>query len=232
MLSISVPENQIRAYPSASASTAPTPEARLEIKYVTTPVTLRDTSVNLFGGQSIDNCTTGYSVKQNVTAVPGITDANHCSNDGHWNGYTLPFKLGREGSGHDEQWFGTTTGVIAQPWVYDGGGNRHILSKTPRSSQTTGTYVCKYGKTTGLTCGTIVNNNLCWPDNGCGFVQVTADIDLSQGGDSGGPVFRNNAAYGLVKGEWCFLWLCNDMVYTPEDTVERGLGVTIMLASS
>jgi hypothetical protein len=30
VLSISVPENQIRAYPSASASTAPTPEARLE----------------------------------------------------------------------------------------------------------------------------------------------------------------------------------------------------------
>ena len=74
----------------------------------------------------------------------------------------------------------------------------------------TGEYVCKYGRTTGYTCGTIETKyqDQCswwdWLTGWClySFVRVstpTKTTALAKEGDSGGPVFWSGVAYGQVS---------------------------------
>lgn len=63
-----------------------------------------------------------------------------------------------------------------------------------------GDYVCKFGKTTGFTCGTVSSTVY---DPGTNFnptfvlVDSPMGIDLSLGGDSGAPWYSGSIAYGL-----------------------------------
>jgi hypothetical protein len=92
-----------------------------------------------------------------------------------------------------------------------------------------GATVCKYGRSTGYTCGEIINKDYCWPNAACTYIQVSRfNTNLVDGGDSGGPVYAGNDAYGIVKGERCFI-TCYDMIYTAENYIESGLGAIIML---
>jgi hypothetical protein len=61
-------------------------------------------------------------------------------------------------------------------------------------------------------------------------MQVSADggPDMVNGGDSGGPVFYQNKAYGLISGETGLPWCVCDMVYTAIDYVEAGLNLTVL----
>lgn len=53
--------------------------------------------------------------------------------------------------------------------------------------------------------------------------------DLSSGGDSGGPVFYNSSAYGVITGSAGFVVL-DDVLFIASNYVESGLGVTILTA--
>ena len=60
-------------------------------------------------------------------------------------------------------------------------------------------YVCKYGRTTGSTCGHVTSLNYSALGAG-GFVRVEKDgANLSEGGDSGGPWYlsRYDEAWGI-----------------------------------
>lgn len=46
-------------------------------------------------------------------------------------------------------------------------------------------------------------------------------------GDSGGPVFLGNSAWGIVSGQTGFPWCLCDLVYTAPDYVQSGLGILI-----
>jgi hypothetical protein len=52
---------------------------------------------------------------------------------------------------------------------------------------------------------------------------------MSNGGDSGGPVFNGNYAWGIVEGESGLPWCVCDLVYTPVDYVQSGLGIKISI---
>jgi len=65
--------------------------------------------------------------------------------------------------------------------------------------------VCKYGRTTGYTCGTIETKQ--FDPDGSGtlfnatFIYVDGgSVNLSEGEDSGGPWFYGTTAYGVHKG--------------------------------
>ncbi|VVB85320.1 Uncharacterised protein [uncultured archaeon] len=107
------------------------------------------------------------------------------------------------------------------------GATRDITGTISRSSQSVGNYVCKYGKTTGWGCGYIrstnLNGNYIWVAN-------TAGQDrLCDHGDSGGPWFLANDAYGtmtamIVPGT---SGTGADGVYMAVDYIS-GLGVSVM----
>ena len=77
--------------------------------------------------------------------------------------------------------------------------------------------VCKYGRTTGYTCGTIESKTYD-PDGSetqfaATFIYVDGgDVNLSEPGDSGGPWFYGTSAYGIHHGG-----LGNDSVFMAQN---------------
>lgn len=64
-----------------------------------------------------------------------------------------------------------------------------------------GEWVCKHYKNSGFNCGSITSKT---HDSGAAFnatfIRVRrSGVDLSVGGDSGGPVFSGTTAYGIHK---------------------------------
>jgi hypothetical protein len=90
-------------------------------------------------------------------------------------------------------------------WWYDG-STFDITAVQPRGNQLVGETVSKYGITTHYTAGTIYSKTVtlsyitnCQPT----FIMVANTYGynpLSAPGDSGGPWFRGNTAYGSHSG--------------------------------
>ncbi len=87
-----------------------------------------------------------------------------------------------------------------------------------------GSQVCKQGKTTGYTCGTISTISYC-ASGACTWVRVAGNgTNLSEGGDSGGPWFSGNTAYGSHT-----YGIGNDSAYMP---VNYFSGISVTIATS
>lgn len=96
-----------------------------------------------------------------------------------------------------------------------------------------GDFVCKYGITTGYTCGYISSKNYLgiglYPPAYYTFIRVNNTggfSDLSSGGDSGGPWFFSSTALGIHHGAPGDD--PNDAVYMAINYVD-GLGVSVVL---
>jgi len=188
---------------------------------------------DIYGGLPLSSCTSGFSVRQtNDPGYKGITTAGHCPDSLSYNGTNLTFMAQLYSGSYDIQWHRapgfTVTNKIR--WWSDG-STRDITATKHRNNQVIGGYVCKYGKTTHYTCGYISDKNLCpssVPNCGATFIRVdnTAGYnDLSSGGDSGGPWFLTNTAYGTHVGSPADD--PNDAVYMAVNYI-GGLGVSVM----
>jgi hypothetical protein len=176
----------------------------------------------LYGGLPISTCTTGFYVK-NASGTPGVTTAGHCGNSQSYGSTALTF-LGESYSGsYDIQWH-NHSGSTYDNIIKVGTTTRSITGTRFRASQTTGEYVCKQGKTTGNTCGLIDNTSYCESSTGaCTWVHVSGgSVNLSEPGDSGGPWFSGNIAYGSHVFGWG-----NDSGYLAVDYFS-GIGVTVV----
>lgn len=165
-------------------------------------------------------CTTGF-VTQNSSGVRGITTADHCVinpvtydgaliNQGFVDLGTPEARLPSQ----DIKWFALPAAQVAAS------SNRIISDLTasgaPIFTTITGIsgaykaqYVCKYGSTTGKTCGKVVEVNYSYTDSEgtqiTNSVLITKDGTpnggtLSDSGDSGGPYFVNGKAIGTHIG--------------------------------
>lgn len=182
------------------------------------------------GGLPLSTCTTGFTV-QNAAGTKGVLTAAHCGNTQRFDGTVLPFVSERRSGSADIQWhtIGSLTPrnrVRTCTLFGFSCGSREITGTVTRTSQTVGTYVCKYGKTTGKTCGYITTNSYrsaAVPSANATFVRVSkAGTDLSSGGDSGGPWYSGNNAYGThVSG------IGDDSVYMPINYISI-LGVSVL----
>ena len=194
---------------------------------------LAEPTDNIYGGLPLSTCTSGFSVKEGITK--GITTAGHCSNTKSYNGNNLPFQSEIGGGSYDIQWHtapGYTVTNEIQWW--EDGSTRDIIATKSRSSQVIGGYVCKYGKTSKYTCGTISdknfdpNYNWQFGDTSPTFIRVASTEgwgDLSEPGDSGGPWFLTGDAYGTMSGQ---IEPGDDAIYMAVNYVESGLGVSVM----
>ncbi len=176
---------------------------------------------DIFGGKALTTCTSGFSVR-NPSWTKGITTAGHCSNSQSYNGVNLPFQSGTPDSGgiYDIQWH-TAPGFTVRNLIFDGTYNRYIYSVKFRSSQSVGEWVCKYGKSTGYACGTIATTS----QDG---VNVRVDNMTVIPGDSGGPWFWNNTAYGTTIASCTLSNGTPCAIYGPVDQIYNILGLTIL----
>lgn len=189
---------------------------------------------DIYGGLSLSSCTSGFSVRQtNDPGYKGITTAGHCSNTQSYNGTSLTFMSQIFTGSYDIQWH-RAPGFTVTNKIKDGSNTtRNITATLHRNNQTIGGYVCKYGMTTGYTCGYISAKNYCpsyVPSCGATFIRVDNTAgwnNLSSGGDSGGPWFLVNTAYGTHSGEPGPN--PNDAIYMAVNYV-GGLGVSVMTA--
>ena len=106
-------------------------------------------------------------------------------------------------------------------------GYRAVVGTRGRADQTVGSYVCKWGTTTGRTCGYIQSRHAepsYVPNSDDTFVRVNGyGAVLSAPGDSGGPWFLENVAYGINSGAYSD----GDAIYMPINYIDR-LGVSVL----
>lgn len=182
-------------------------------------------TVEIYGGIGLSGsgCTSGFAVRDNATGAMGVTTAAHCGNLNSYLGEDLPFQSENYGGWYDVQWHAAPTFGVRN-WVMN--PDYAIWSRTYWGSQVLGSFLCKYGQTTGYNCGTLYQKDYipaeyCVPNARPVFMRLEGASVA--GGDSGGPVFVNSSAHGTV--------ICGSgttIIYTATDYVEGGIGVTIL----
>lgn len=157
-------------------------------------------------------CTIGFPVIYNST-TKGASTAGHCtidnqveynatfaSNYGDSGGIPLTFKQQWVSDNLDVQWHTVSSTHTISTYYWDGttsvlitGAQRVALGET----------LCKFGRTTGKTCGS-VDPNWWWDSAYSGYFfrlnKPAGSSSLSLEGDSGGPVFSNGIAKGWTHG--------------------------------
>lgn len=200
---------------------------------VITVTDLGTDEAEIFAGLALSLCTSGFSVK-NSSGTKGITTAAHCDSNPiiSYQGTNLPFQAAAEGGQYDVQWR-TAPGFTVRNLMNDGTYYRYVYSTKHRNNQMMNEYICKRGKETGFGCGNIINKNhqpacvtkpdgtiICFTST---FIRVHRDgVNLSSGGDSGGPWFSGNTAYGIMRGS-----LGDDATYMAINYVSY-LGLTVL----
>jgi hypothetical protein len=189
----------------------------------------------MYGGlrvETVTYCTTGFSVLKATTQVRGVTTAAHCQPPMYYATSGNPWFVQQEsaiGGSQDVRWM-TLPGYTYpnRIRVSSDGIYRLITSRTFRSNQVVGATVCKYGAATGSTCGEIVTT-MAQGCSGSNFTWVWVarkNVDLSSGGDSGGPWYWINSAWGVHScGTGNGLL---DSIYEAEDLIEIGLNVVVL----
>lgn len=187
--------------------------------------------VDIYGGLAISTCTTGFSVK-NAANTRGVSTAAHCNDAQSYAGNALTFQSADRTGNQDVQWH-TAPGLTVTNQFNVGGSVRSCTATKSRTNQAVGNYVCKYGKTSGYTCGSISSTSYLSTtvtDGQATFIRVNNDqgyADLSSGGDSGGPWFNSNTAYGTHVGTPT--GDDNDAFYMAINYI-TSLGVTVLTA--
>jgi hypothetical protein len=153
-------------------------------------------------------CTTAFVVTNGETTA--ITTAAHCPDeltyvDRDGSTVTLPM-IGSWGAGYqDVQINGSPDSP--EPLFYSNRGAgtlRRLISWRNAASTRGGDFVCHYGESSGYSCATVELTDYAPPGDLCGGpcspTWVTVKGPSCIAGDSGGPVFSGEVAFGIAKG--------------------------------
>lgn len=176
-------------------------------------------------------CTSGFNVV-NSAGTTGIATAGHCPNGmthENMSGETevdLTFRSGHVGQWGDFQWH-TSTDTEPDNFYWDSGDLRDVSARANPSDDQT---ICRYGRTTARECDTVDDLSTCVTVDGveaCRLVRMNSDE--AEGGDSGGPWYSGNTAYGFHKGQTScgFLWASTCDVWSRVTYIDDALGVTV-----
>lgn len=153
-----------------------------------------------------NECTGGFVVTKISSGNRGLSTAAHCGNSATYDGKPLNFKAEKYSGSQDVQWMDNDS-ISWEPRLLAGGEWRWITGRTAYSNVRVNDWVCKRGATTNTTCGQVTDRDFC-PSYvvSCNatFVVVSGSepVDWAEGGDSGGPVYEDSSAVGLVSGYW------------------------------
>jgi hypothetical protein len=154
-------------------------------------------------------CTTGFVVTNGD--INAITTAAHCPDQLTYVGLdgsvspTLPM-IGSWGLGYrDVQINGSADSPHPLFYANRGAGSqREVETWRSVASTRAGEFVCHYGESSGYSCATVELTDYAPPGALCGgpcsptWVTVRGAACIT--GDSGGPVFSGNVAFGIAKG--------------------------------
>ncbi len=206
---IDVQQNQVYIY-ALNPSLVDTAFAEAAVRMPASVKVVKTTALAepevLRGGATITGCTAGFTVR-NSSGEQGIATAAHCANSQSFNGISLPFRAQDQQGNQDVQWNSSCGLEAVTNQIITGSGNRSITSTRHRNSQAIGAQVCKYGRTTQMTCGDIGSKSFApsyVTSASSTFIRMAPILpqypDLSAGGDSGGPWYVANTAYGIHSG--------------------------------
>lgn len=153
-------------------------------------------------------CTTAFVVTNGETNA--VTTAAHCPDqleyqDRDGNSVSLPM-IGSWGAAYqDVQINGSPSSP--EPLFYSNRGAgtlRRLVSWRNVASTRAGDFVCHYGESSGYSCATVELTDYAPSDELCGGpcspTWVTVKGPTCIPGDSGGPVFSGDIAFGIAKG--------------------------------
>jgi hypothetical protein len=190
-------------------------------------------------------CTTGFVVTNGE--INAITTAAHCpdnltyeENDG--NRIELPM-IGSWGAAYrDVQINGSPDSPEPLFFANRGAGSlRRLTTWRNVASTRAGDFVCHYGESSGYSCALVQLTDYAPPGELCGGpcepTWVTVDGPSCIPGDSGGPVFSGDVAFGIAKGvnrssERCdfYYYMSTDylpppwLLLTAHDAISRRVG--------
>ena len=224
---INVRENRVEIYsdrPQALHAALVAARATLPERVEIVPVAGLSQPAVLRGGESGSTCTGGFTVR-GYNAELGISTAAHCDNTQYFQGVSLPFRSQDQEGNQDVQWHSACKLLDVSNEFNSGIGNRACIGTRHRDQQAIGSFVCKWGMTSGRTCGFIQSKNisLWWVTNSAStFVRVDGAVTLP--GDSGGPWFVEDIAYGITSGRFTD---DNDGIYTAINYISS-IGVSVL----
>jgi CBS domain-containing protein len=179
---------------------------------------LNESNMSVDGGARVEGissitgrpsrCTTGFVVtngEQNAIAT-----AAHCADqltyyDPEGTTTALPM-IGSWGAAYRDVQLNGSAGST-EPLFYanhDPGSLRRVATWRSAASTRAGDFVCHYGISSGYSCATVELTDYAPPGDLCGGpcwpTWVTAKGPGCLAGDSGGPVFSGEVAFGIAKG--------------------------------
>jgi hypothetical protein len=191
--------------------------------------------LQLGGGEPLTSCTGGFTVTSPNGTV-GISTAAHCGNAQGALGLALNFRREDQEGNQDVQWHETCGLIDVSDDFNSGIGMRDVSGTRHRDNQPIGTFVCKFGMVTGRTCGSIISRHYApsYVTNAeSTFIRVAeGNFKLVDNGDSGGPWYIENLAYGITSGSPAGDE--TDALYMPINYISvtisatGGLGVTVL----
>jgi len=152
-------------------------------------------------------CTTGFVVTDGERT--GVATAAHCADtptyiDRDGTSVELPFIV-QSGLGYRDVQVNLAPG--AKPYFYAdrrAGSLRPLATWRNRDSTRAGDFVCHYGESSGYSCAEVELTDYAPPGTLCGGpcspTWVTVKGPSCVAGDSGGPVFSGEVAFGIAKG--------------------------------
>lgn len=138
---------------------------------------------------------------------------------------------------HDEQLHRIPGFTARNKIKYTTNGDLRTITAVKLTDPAIGAFICKYGKATGYGCGYLDNDGFCatwipgWGGAACTYQMLRRDnVNLADVGDSGGPIFLNNTAYGLVSGQtWNIRDFCEcNLVYVQIEYPMSGINVSVL----
>ena len=176
------------------------------------------------GGEILRTCTSGFGTKDS-SGTRGISTAGHCSNSQSDDGSSLTFKGAHFGTHGDFQWHtGPDNGSNE---FYSGSATAtedNDREVTSVGSPTVGQWLCRNGVTSHKDCQKVRKLNVS--RNGAQNL-VQMEKHYSAGGDSGGPVFWGNAAYGIHYGWMYDPNTTKREVFSRADRIDDALSISI-----
>lgn len=168
---------------------------------------VRVTGIDKYSGRR-QACTTGFVVTD--SARTGIATAAHCPDtlvydDPDRGEIALDF-VGEWGARYQDVQVNVSSQALQPLFTADAanGRTRRLATWRNRASTRAGDAVCHYGERTGYSCALVELVDFAPPGDLCGGpcdpTWVTVAGPHCTSGDSGGPVFNGNVAFGLLKG--------------------------------
>ena len=176
------------------------------------------------GGEILSSCTSGFGTK-NSSNERGISTAGHCGDSQTDDGSSLTFKDDYEGRYGDFQWH-TGTQTATDDFYAGDDSSTEADSRDVSSVEcpVVGQTLCRNGKVSHKDCQKVRKLGVC---NGsrCNLVQMGSH--LSADGDSGGPVYWGNTAYGIHQGMVYDPWPFPREVFSRADLIDDAMGISI-----